>query len=47
LGLLTVPLLRRVAIALGFVDSPGPMKVNASEVPYLRGIAIAGATIAG
>jgi UDP-GlcNAc:undecaprenyl-phosphate GlcNAc-1-phosphate transferase len=46
-GLLTVPRLRRVAIAVGFVDSPGPTKVHASEIPYLGGVAIAGATIAG
>jgi UDP-GlcNAc:undecaprenyl-phosphate GlcNAc-1-phosphate transferase len=47
LGIVGVPLLRRVALAAGFVDSPGPAKIHARDIPYLGGVAIAGATLAG
>lgn len=47
LGVIAVPLLRRVALATGFVDSPGPTKSHARDMPYLGGIAIAGATLSG
>jgi UDP-GlcNAc:undecaprenyl-phosphate/decaprenyl-phosphate GlcNAc-1-phosphate transferase len=46
-GLLGVPLLRFLALDVGLVDAPGPTKVHAREIPYLGGVAIAGATIAG
>jgi len=36
-----VPLCRRIALARGIADEPGPGKVHASPTPYLGGVAIA------
>jgi UDP-GlcNAc:undecaprenyl-phosphate GlcNAc-1-phosphate transferase len=38
--LLTAPILRRVALRLGIVDQPGPLKTHRSPVPYLGGVAV-------
>ena len=38
--LVTAPILRRVAIRLGIVDHPGPLKTHHSPVPYLGGVAV-------
>jgi len=46
-GLIAVPVLRLLALDVGLVDSPGPTKVHARDIPYLGGVAIAGATLAG
>lgn len=40
-GLVTVPLARRVALAVGMVDRPGGYKQQAEAVPYLGGVAVA------
>jgi UDP-GlcNAc:undecaprenyl-phosphate GlcNAc-1-phosphate transferase len=34
------PLMARVAVRLGVVDRPGPLKVQAAAVPYLGGVAV-------
>lgn len=39
-------LLRRFALATGFVDRPGPTKARNHDVPYLGGVAIAVAALA-
>jgi UDP-GlcNAc:undecaprenyl-phosphate/decaprenyl-phosphate GlcNAc-1-phosphate transferase len=36
-----VPLCRRIALARGIADEPGPGKVHANPTPYLGGVAIA------
>jgi UDP-GlcNAc:undecaprenyl-phosphate/decaprenyl-phosphate GlcNAc-1-phosphate transferase len=41
------PLLRRVALRVGFVDVPAAHKSHSAAMPYLGGVAIAGATLAG
>jgi UDP-GlcNAc:undecaprenyl-phosphate GlcNAc-1-phosphate transferase len=41
------PVLRRIALRVGFVDVPGPTKSHAASMPYLGGVAIAGATLVG
>ncbi len=46
-GAIAVPVLRLLALDVGLVDSPGPTKVHARDIPYLGGVAIAAATIAG
>ena len=46
-ALVGTELLRRVALAAGFVDRPGPAKVHVRPIPYLGGAAIAGAAFAG
>jgi UDP-GlcNAc:undecaprenyl-phosphate/decaprenyl-phosphate GlcNAc-1-phosphate transferase len=38
--LITAPILRRVALRLGIVDHPGPLKTHRSPVPYLGGVAV-------
>jgi UDP-GlcNAc:undecaprenyl-phosphate GlcNAc-1-phosphate transferase len=38
--LVTAPLVRRVAIRLGIVDHPGPLKTHRAPVPYLGGVAV-------
>jgi UDP-GlcNAc:undecaprenyl-phosphate GlcNAc-1-phosphate transferase len=38
--LVTAPILRRVAIRLGIVDHPGPLKTHRRPVPYLGGVAV-------
>jgi UDP-GlcNAc:undecaprenyl-phosphate GlcNAc-1-phosphate transferase len=38
--LITAPILRRVALRLGIVDRPGPLKTHRSPVPYLGGVAV-------
>ncbi|HUF85490.1 MAG TPA: undecaprenyl/decaprenyl-phosphate alpha-N-acetylglucosaminyl 1-phosphate transferase, partial [Acidimicrobiia bacterium] len=39
--------LRRIALGTGFVDRPGDHKSHRAAVPYLGGVAIAGASFAG
>jgi UDP-GlcNAc:undecaprenyl-phosphate GlcNAc-1-phosphate transferase len=38
--LIAAPFVRRVAIRLGIVDHPGPLKIHRSPVPYLGGVAV-------
>jgi len=38
--LVTAPILRRIALRLGIVDRPGPLKTHRSPVPYLGGVAV-------
>ena len=38
--LLTTPLARRIAVALGAVDMPNPRRINKVPVPRMGGIAI-------
>jgi UDP-GlcNAc:undecaprenyl-phosphate/decaprenyl-phosphate GlcNAc-1-phosphate transferase len=38
--LVTAPILRRIALRLGIVDRPGPLKIHRSPVPYLGGVAV-------
>jgi UDP-GlcNAc:undecaprenyl-phosphate GlcNAc-1-phosphate transferase len=38
--LVTAPVCRRVAIRLGIVDRPGPLKTHRRSVPYLGGVAV-------
>ncbi|HKA94254.1 MAG TPA: MraY family glycosyltransferase [Acidimicrobiia bacterium] len=40
-------MLRRLSLVVGFVDEPGPSKRHSRPIPYLGGVAIAGATLAG
>ena len=40
IALVTAPVLRRVALRLGVVDRPGPLKTHRSPVPYLGGVAV-------
>jgi UDP-GlcNAc:undecaprenyl-phosphate/decaprenyl-phosphate GlcNAc-1-phosphate transferase len=47
IAVVATPLLRRVALAAGFVDLPGPTKSHSGPMPYLGGVAIAGATLVG
>jgi UDP-GlcNAc:undecaprenyl-phosphate GlcNAc-1-phosphate transferase len=42
-----VPLCRRIALARGIADEPGPGKAHASPTPYLGGVAIACGATAG
>ncbi|MGH9013416.1 MAG: undecaprenyl/decaprenyl-phosphate alpha-N-acetylglucosaminyl 1-phosphate transferase [Acidimicrobiia bacterium] len=46
-ALVGTEVLRRVALAAGFVDLPGPTKAHSRPTPYLGGAAIAGAAFAG
>jgi len=39
-AIVATPLAARVAIRLGVVDHPGPLKVHAAAVPYLGGVAV-------
>ena len=41
------PMLRRVAVEVGFVDAPAPHKSHLRPMPYLGGVAIAGAALGG
>jgi UDP-GlcNAc:undecaprenyl-phosphate GlcNAc-1-phosphate transferase len=45
--LVLTPLMRRVAVGIGLVDRPAARKVHTREVPYMGGIAIAGAALVG
>lgn len=47
LALAGTALARRVALAVGFVDRPGPTKSHTRAIPYLGGVAIFGATLGG
>src|SRR5438270_1021892 len=47
LALAGTALARRVALAVGFVDHPGPTKIHADPVAYLGGVAILIATLGG
>jgi UDP-GlcNAc:undecaprenyl-phosphate/decaprenyl-phosphate GlcNAc-1-phosphate transferase len=47
LALAGTALARRVALAVGFVDRPGPTKIHAQPVAYLGGVAILLATLGG
>jgi UDP-GlcNAc:undecaprenyl-phosphate/decaprenyl-phosphate GlcNAc-1-phosphate transferase len=38
--LVSAPIVRRVALRLGIVDRPGPLKIHRSPVPYLGGVAV-------
>jgi UDP-GlcNAc:undecaprenyl-phosphate GlcNAc-1-phosphate transferase len=38
--LVAAPICRRVAIRLGIVDRPGPLKTHRAPVPYLGGVAV-------
>ena len=38
--LVAAPIVRRVALRLGIVDRPGPLKTHRSPVPYLGGVAV-------
>jgi UDP-GlcNAc:undecaprenyl-phosphate/decaprenyl-phosphate GlcNAc-1-phosphate transferase len=38
--LVTAPVVRRIALRLGVVDHPGPLKTHRSPVPYLGGVAV-------
>jgi UDP-GlcNAc:undecaprenyl-phosphate GlcNAc-1-phosphate transferase len=38
--LVTAPFVRRMAIRLGVVDHPGPLKTHRAAVPYLGGVAV-------
>ncbi len=38
--LVTAPIIRRIAIRLGIVDRPGPLKTHRAPVPYLGGVAV-------
>lgn len=38
-SLLATPLFRRLAVALGITDRPGPRKIHKKEIPYLGGLA--------
>lgn len=38
--LVTAPFIRRIALRLGIVDRPGPLKTHRSPVPYLGGVAV-------
>lgn len=44
---LTVPLLRRLALATNFVDRPGGHKSHAKPVPYLGGVGLIAGVLAG
>lgn len=46
-ALVATAALRRLALASGFIDRPGAHKSHAAAIPYLGGIAIAAATLAG
>jgi UDP-GlcNAc:undecaprenyl-phosphate GlcNAc-1-phosphate transferase len=39
-ALVLTPLIARLALRLGVVDRPGPLKVQAQPVPYLGGVAV-------
>ena len=43
IALLTTPLIRALAIRIGFVDKPGERKIHAQEIAYGGGIAVAAA----
>ena len=45
--LATVPLLRRLALATGFVDRPGAHKSHVRPVPYLGGVGLIGGVLVG
>ncbi len=45
--LVTAPIIRRVALRLGIVDRPGPLKTHHAPVPYLGGVAVFLGLIAG
>ena len=47
LALAGTALARHVALAVGFVDQPGPTKIHAQPVAYLGGVAILVATLGG
>ncbi len=38
--LVSAPVVRRIALRLGIVDHPGPLKTHRSPVPYLGGVAV-------
>ncbi|MGZ6977784.1 MAG: glycosyltransferase family 4 protein [Acidimicrobiia bacterium] len=38
--LVAAPILRRVALRLGIVDHPGPLKTHLRPIPYLGGVAV-------
>ena len=46
-GVLLTPLIRRGALRIGAVDRPGARSVHAKPVPYLGGLALAGAFTIG
>lgn len=41
MGVIFTPVLRRLALARGFVDKPGERKIHSREIPYGGGIAVA------
>ncbi len=45
-AVVATPLAARLAVRLGLVDQPGPLKVHARPVPYLGGVAVLLAVIA-
>lgn len=45
--LISAPVCRRVAIRLGIVDRPGPLKTHRAPVPYLGGLAVFLGLLAG
>ncbi len=45
LSLVATPFFRQVALATGFVDVPDARKAHGSPVPYLGGVAVAGAAL--
>lgn len=47
LSLLGTPLLRNLALRVGFIDRPGSHKSHANPVPYLGGVAIIGGALIG
>src|ERR1044072_1112871 len=40
IALIATPIAARVAVRIGFVDAPGPLKVHRRPVPYLGGVAV-------
>src|SRR5262245_30778666 len=39
-AVICTPLARRLALALGVLDAPGPLKIHREPVPYLGGLAV-------
>ena len=46
LAALATPLVRRLALATGFLDRPAPHKAHPEPVPYLGGVAVTGSVLA-
>ena len=46
-ALVVTPIAGRVAVALGVMDRPGPLKVHVRAVPYLGGLGVLAAVVAG